>query len=266
MQRPRDSGVMRPQPVRRLRAPRQRSGPGRLHIIARERVVVRAHVRLGVHEKRRHVLPRWHPDIRGDVRPRPVRRRRPRQRRHRQRWHQRVRIVACERVVVRADVRLGVHEKRRHVLLHGHSHVGDVRPRPVRRLRAPRQRGELGRLHGDACERVVVLTSVHHRILPRGRDVRGGNADAGGGVFIGAVVRRVGASHQRRERGDLFVGAGERIYLRAGVPERLLGEWDNDVRRRNAYVRGDVRPRPVQFRRPRQRRRCRLVYRDASER
>ena len=30
------------QPVRRLHAPRQRSGPGRLHIIARERVVVRA--------------------------------------------------------------------------------------------------------------------------------------------------------------------------------------------------------------------------------
>ena len=55
------------QPVRRLRAPRQRSGPRRLHIIARERVFVRADVRLGVHEKRRHVLLHGHSHV-GDVR------------------------------------------------------------------------------------------------------------------------------------------------------------------------------------------------------
>ena len=49
MQRPRDSGVMRPQPVRRLRAPRQRSGRRRR---TSSRTGQHEPTRLGVHEKR----------------------------------------------------------------------------------------------------------------------------------------------------------------------------------------------------------------------
>ena len=56
-----------------------------------------------------------------------------------------------------ADVRLGVHEKRRHVLPRGHSHVGDVRPDPCDASALPANAESLGDCtatlaSGSSCE------------------------------------------------------------------------------------------------------------------